>query len=50
MAQKKSIFKKLFSKPNQNCCSVEIEEVNSAEKQSSCGSTTEDTEEKQKEV
>src|SRR5699024_1772100 len=29
MAEKKSVFKKLFSKPNQDCCNVEIEEKKS---------------------
>ena len=50
MAQKKSVFKKLFSKPNQDCCSVEIEEVKSTENEGSCESTTENTEEQQKEA
>ncbi|UJL47147.1 hypothetical protein KFZ58_04300 [Virgibacillus sp. NKC19-16] len=49
MAEKKSGFKKLFSKPNQACCSVEIEEVKSTE-DSCCGSTTENTEKQQKEA
>lgn len=31
MAEKKSGLKKLFSKPEKDCCSVEIEEVKSTE-------------------
>jgi len=27
MAKKKSIFRKLFSKSDENCCSIQIEEV-----------------------
>lgn len=27
MSEKKSIFKKLFSKSNKDCCSVEFEEI-----------------------
>ena len=49
MAGKKSILKKLFSKPNQDCCNVEIEEK-SMENESCCESTTENTEEQQKEA
>src|SRR5699024_3236943 len=50
MAEKKSVFKKLFSKPNQDCCNVEIEEKKSTENESCCGSTTENNEEQQKEA
>ncbi|WP_449355659.1 hypothetical protein ACUL41_07965 [Virgibacillus natechei] len=46
MAEKKSGLKKLFSKPNQACCSVEIEEVKSTEN----GSATDTTEKQQKEA
>ena len=50
MAEKKSIFKKIFSKPNQACCNVEIEEAKATENDSCCGSTSENTEEQQKEA
>ena len=50
MAEKKFGLKKLFSKPNQACCSVEIEEVKSTENESCCGATTENTEKQQKEA
>lgn len=45
MAGKKSILKKIFSKPNQDCCNVEIEEEKSTENESCCGSNTEISEE-----
>lgn len=32
MAGKQSVFKKIFSKSNKDCCSVEIEEVDSSVK------------------
>src|SRR5699024_372091 len=48
MAEKKSVFKKLFSKPNQDCCNVEIEEKKSTENESCCGSTKENNEVQQK--
>lgn len=50
MAEKKSIFKKMFSKPNQACCNVEIEEEKSAENENCCGSNMENNEEQQKEA
>lgn len=50
MAGKKSGLKKLFSKPNQDCCSVEIEEVKSTESESCCGSSEKNSEEQQKEA
>lgn len=50
MAEKKSGLKKLFSKPNQACCNVEIEEAKPTENESCCGSTTENTEKQQKET
>lgn len=34
MAKKESVFKKMFSKSNKDCCSVEIEEVDSSENDS----------------
>ena len=49
MAEKKSIFKKLFSKPNQNCCSVEIEESKSTENESCCDSSQNNNKEQRKE-
>jgi len=50
MAEKKSIFKKLFSKPDQSCCNIEIEETKSTENESCCSSTKENTEEQQKDA
>ncbi|WP_449355018.1 hypothetical protein ACUL41_02150 [Virgibacillus natechei] len=51
MAEKKSGLKKLFSKPNQACCSVEIEEVKATGNESCCGGTTTgNTEKQQKEA
>ncbi|MEN1970641.1 hypothetical protein WMZ97_21685 [Lentibacillus sp. N15] len=50
MAEKKSVFKKIFSKPSQSCCNVEIEEDKSTENENCCGSTTENTEKQQKEA
>ncbi|GAB4074626.1 hypothetical protein GCM10028778_21290 [Barrientosiimonas marina] len=50
MAEKKSGLKKLFSKPNQDCCSVEIEEVKSTENDSCCGETDKNSEKHQKEA
>ncbi|WP_373894014.1 hypothetical protein [Virgibacillus sp. CBA3643] len=50
MAEKKSGLKKLFSKPNKACCSVEIEEVKATGNESCCGTTTGNTEKQQKEA
>ncbi|MBT2217880.1 MULTISPECIES: hypothetical protein [Bacillaceae] len=50
MAEKKSGLKKLFSKPNQACCSVEIEEVKPTENNSCCGSSKENTNKQRKEA
>lgn len=47
--EKKSGLKKLFSKPNQACCSVEIEEVKTTEN-SCCGSPKKKSEEQPKEA
>lgn len=49
MAEKKSILKKLFSKPNQDCCSVEIEADKSTEN-NCCGASNNGNEEQQKEA
>lgn len=49
MAEKKSGLKKIFSKSNKDCCSVEIEEVNS-EDDNCCDETTEDTDKARKEA
>lgn len=48
MAGKKSVLKKLFSKPNQDCCNVEIEEDKTTKNEKCCGSTTENTDGQQK--
>ncbi|HLR22964.1 MAG TPA: hypothetical protein VK100_04485 [Pseudogracilibacillus sp.] len=48
MTEKKSGFKKLFSKPD--CCSIEIEEVKSTENESCCESASENNEKQQKEA
>lgn len=48
MAKKKSGLKKLFSKSNKDCCSVEIEEVKSNENEDSFNETTENDKKFQK--
>ena len=50
MAGKKSGFKKLFSKPNQDCCSVEIEETKPTENENCCASSKNSNEEQRKEA
>ncbi|WP_162840602.1 MULTISPECIES: hypothetical protein [Gracilibacillus] len=45
MAEKKSGLKKLLSKSNKDCCSIEIEEVKASEKD--CCDTTEQKSDKQ---
>lgn len=40
MAEKKSVLKKLFSKSNKDCCSIEIEEVKASD-QNCCGTDAE---------
>lgn len=50
MTDKKSGLKNLFSKSNLDCCSVEIEEVKSDEKDNCCGTTEKSTEKQQKDA
>jgi len=49
MAKRKSGLKKLFSKSNKDCCSVEIEEVKSNKNDDCINETTENTKKLQKE-
>lgn len=50
MAEKKSGLKKLFSKSNKDCCSVEIEEVKSTENDDCCDEKEKNSEKQQKEA
>jgi len=47
LAEKKSVLKKIFSKPNKDCCSVEIEEVKSTENDNCCDETEKSDEKQQ---
>lgn len=49
MAEKKSGLKKMFSKSKKDCCSVEIEEVQSKENDDCFHETTENAKKFQKE-
>ena len=50
MAEKKSGLKRLFSKPDKACCSVEIEEVEETINDKCCGKKEENSENQQKEA
>jgi len=50
MADKKTGLRKLFSRSNKDCCSVEIEEVKPTENNSCCGSSKENTNKQRKEA
>ncbi|WP_240374055.1 hypothetical protein [Bacillus piscicola] len=50
MAEKMSGLKKLFSKSNKDCCSVEIEEVKADENDDCCDETGKKRKKQQKEA